>query len=75
MEKFETRETRQRRGGEDKWQEFETLSSQNMTLKRGKHRTYHRYAFTEYGMLLHGDLALRDELCQRRRGGDCVGPE
>ncbi len=39
---------------QEEWEELRRLRSQNQTLKRGQHRKYPPYAFTEHWMVLNG---------------------
>jgi phage regulator Rha-like protein len=40
----------------DEWEEVRRLRSQNATLKRGRHRKYPPYAFTEHGALMAANI-------------------
>jgi len=40
----------------DEWEELRRLRSQNATLKRGQHRKYPPYAFTEHGALMAANI-------------------
>ncbi len=40
----------------DEWEEVRRLRSQNATLRRGQHRKYPPYAFTEHGALMAANI-------------------
>jgi len=40
----------------DEWEKLRRLRSQNATLKRGQHRKYPPYAFTEHGALMAANI-------------------
>jgi len=40
----------------EEWEAFQPLRSQNATLKRGQHRKYLPYAFTEHGALMAANI-------------------
>ena len=40
----------------DEWEELRRLRSQNAILKRGQHRKYTPYAFTEHGALMAANI-------------------
>jgi hypothetical protein len=42
----------------DEWEKLRRLRSQNATLKRGQHRKYPPYAFTEHGALMAANICL-----------------
>ena len=41
---------------QEEWEELRRLRSQNATLKRGQHRKYPPYAFTEHGALMAANI-------------------
>ena len=43
-----------------KWEEYNRLRSQNVTLKRGGHLKYPPYAFTEHGILMLSSVLKSD---------------
>jgi phage regulator Rha-like protein len=40
----------------DEWEKLRSLRSQNATLKRGQHRKYPPYVFTEHGALMAANI-------------------
>ena len=40
----------------EEWEDFQSLRSQNATLKRGQHRKYLPYVFTEHGAIMAANV-------------------
>jgi hypothetical protein len=47
----------------DEWEKLRRLRSQNATLKRGQHRKYPPYGFTEHGALMAANILKSKTAC------------